>query len=100
MSKDPLRMRDFLDSNSPYIYFFFESHSHELILDFDAETIVLRPSDDNRKQHRNEFEKSGGVLLYLNFQHDIEGKTVTISDQNLIEILHFNYISYFKHAKF
>ena len=100
MSKDPLRMRDFLDSNLPYTYFFFESHSHELILDFDAEMIVLRPSDENRKQYRNEFEKSGGGLLYLNFQHDIKEKTVTISDQNFIEILHFNYISYFKHSRF
>jgi hypothetical protein len=93
-------MREFLDSNSPFSYFFFEGLTHELIIDFDQEILVLRPSHDNRKYHRNELEKSGGNLLYLNFLHDAKEKSITITDQNGIEIIHFNYLSYFKHARF
>ena len=100
MSDNPMRMREFLDSNSPFSYFFFEGLTHELIIDFDQEILVLRPSDDNRKYHRNELEKSGGNLLYLNFLLDPKEKTITITDQNGIEIIHFNYLSYFKHARF
>lgn len=100
MSNNPLRMREFLDNNSPYSYFFFEGLTHELILDFDKEILILRPSNDERKSNRNEFEKSAANLLYLNFQHDSNEKSIIISDQNCIEILHFNYVSYFKHARF
>lgn len=95
-----MRMREFLEANSPFSYFFFEGLTHELIIDFDQETLVLRPSNDDRKSHRNEFEKSGGNLLYLNFLHDAKEKSITITDQNGIEIIHFNYLSYFKHARF
>ncbi|MBA2267099.1 MAG: hypothetical protein M3Q77_03190 [Thermoproteota archaeon] len=100
MSHNPMRMREFLDNNSPFSYFFFEGLTHELIIDFDEEILVLRPSNDDRKSHRNEFEKSGGNLLYLNFLHDAKEKSITITDQNGIEIIHFNYLSYFKHARF
>ena len=92
-----MRMREFLDANSPFIYFFFEGLTHELIIDFDK---VLRPSNDDRKSHRNEFEKSGGNLLYLNFLHDAKEKSITITDQNGIEVIYFNYLSYFKHGRF
>ncbi len=95
-----MRMREFLDNNSPFSYFFFEGLTHELIIDFDEEILVLRPSNDDRKSYRNEFEKSGGNLLYLNFLHDAKEKSITITDQNGIEIIHFNYLSYFKHARF
>ena len=95
-----MRMREFLDTNSPFIYFFFEGLTHELIIDFDKEILVLRPSNDDRKSHRNEFEKSGGNLLYLNFLHDVKEKSITITDQNGIEIIHFSYLSYFKHGRF
>jgi len=94
-----MRMREFMDANSPFIYFFFEGLTHELIIDFDKEILVLRPSSDDRKSHRNEFEKSGGNLLYLNFLHDAKEKSITITDQNGIEIIHFNYLSYFKHGR-
>ena len=100
MSDNPMRMREFLDNNSPFSYFFFEGLTHELIIDFDQEILVLHPSDDDRKSHRNELEKSGGNLLYLNFLHDAKEKSITITDQNGIEIIHFNYLSYFKHARF
>lgn len=100
MSNEPTRMRQFLDNNLPYSYFFFEGLTHELILDFDNEVLTLRPSNDDRKSNRNDLEKSGGNLLYLNFQHDPKEKYITISDQNFIEIIHFNYVSYFKHARF
>ena len=100
MADNPMRMREFLDNNSPFSYFFFEGLTHELIIDFDQEILVLCPSDDDRKHHRNELEKSGGNLLYLNFLHDAKEKTITITDQNGIEIIHFNYLSYFKHARF
>ena len=95
-----MRMREFLEANSPFSYFFFEGLTHELIMDFDTENLVLRPSNEDRKSHRNEFEKSGGNLLYLNFLHDAKEKSITITDQNGIEIIHFNYLSYFKHARF
>ena len=94
-----MRMREFLEANSPFSYFFFEGLTHELIIDFDEEILVLRPSNDDRKSHRNEFEKSGGNLLYLNFLHDAKEKSITITDQNGIEIIHFNYLSYFKHGR-
>lgn len=100
MSSIPLRMREFLDSNSPSIYFFFEGLTHELILDFDKEILILRPSNDDRKSYRNEFEKSGGNLLYLNFLHDSNEKSITITDQNGIEIIYFNYLCFFKHGRF
>jgi hypothetical protein len=100
MSDNPMRMREFLEANSPFSYFFFEGLTHELIMDFDTENLVLRPSNEDRKSHRNEFEKSGGNLLYLNFLHDAKEKSITITDQNGIEIIHFNYLSYFKHARF
>jgi hypothetical protein len=100
MSDNPMRMREFLEANSPFSYFFFEGLTHELIIDFDEEIIVLRPSNDDRKSYRNEFEKSGGNLLYLNFLHDAKEKSITITDQNGIEIINFNYLSYFKHARF
>jgi hypothetical protein len=99
MSDNPMRMREFLDANSPFSYFFFEGLTHELIIDFDKEILVLRPSDDDRKSHRNEYEKSGGNLLYLNFLHDAKEKSITITDQNGIEIIYFNYLSYFKHGR-
>ena len=94
-----MRMREFLDANSPFSYFFFEGLTHELIIDFDEEILVLRPSNDDRKSHRNEYEKSGGNLLYLNFLHDAKEKSITITDQNGIEIIHFNYLRYFKNGR-
>jgi len=99
MSDNPMRMREFMDANSPFIYFFFEGLTHELIIDFDKEILVLRPTNDNRKAHRNEFERSGGNLLYLNFLHDAKEKSITITDQNGIEVIYFNYLSYFKHGR-
>lgn len=94
-----MRMREFMDANSPFIYFFFEGLTHELIIDFDKEILVFRQSNDDRKAHRNEFEKSGGNLLYLNFLHDAKEKSITITDQNGIEVIYFNYLSYFKHGR-
>ena len=99
MSDNPMRMREFLDANSPFIYFFFEGLTHELIIDFDKEILVLRPTNDDRKAHRNEFERSGGQHLYLNFLHDAKEKSITITDQNGIEVIYFNYLSYFKHGR-
>ncbi len=37
MSDNPMRMREFLNNNSPFSYFFFEGLTHELIIDFDLE---------------------------------------------------------------